>query len=86
MTRKEKQLYLWVLKRFNSFSAPWDLELYDHKGNYYLDNQAFYNAIKKMKWKELKKEIKFWLECIAIRRKDTRKERGTNDFLDFIIN
>lgn len=84
MTRKEKQLFIGVLKRFNSFFGPWDLELYDHKGNYYYNEQDFYKAIRKMNWKELKKEIKFWIECINIWRKESRKQRGNLDFLDFM--
>lgn len=83
---KEKQFTIGVVKRFNNFFGPWDLEIEDYRGrNYWSDCNKYYNVIKKMKWRELEKETNWILYCIKLWRKETKKDWGLEEYINFLI-
>ena len=83
---REKTFTIGVMKRFNSFFPPWDLEIYDSNLKEYENTPQYAKAIRKMKWKRFIKERNRILYCIKTWRIDSKKWLWNYDYLDFLIN
>lgn len=86
MRNKERILTIWVMKRFNRFCPPWDLEIYDSNLKQYDTEGQYIRAIRKLKWKKFLKERNWILRCIKTWRTETRKDWGTYDYIDYFMN
>lgn len=86
MRNKERILTIGVMKRFNRFCPPWDLEIYDSSLKHYDTEEQYIRAIRKLKWKKFLKERNWILYCIKTWRTGTRKDWGTYDYIDYFMN
>lgn len=83
---REKTFTIGVMKRFNSFCPPWDLEIYDSNLKQYDTEKQYIRAIRKLKWKRFIKERNRILYWIKTWRTSTRKDWGNYDYIDYFIN
>lgn len=83
---KEKALLIGVLNRFYNLFDWRDVEIYDHNLKQYDTIKEHFKAIKKMDKSELKREVDFQTMSINTRRRTSKKERETSDYINFIIN
>lgn len=84
---REKQLFIGVLRRLNHLCSPWDLEISDSKDNYYWsDENKHFKRIRKLNKKDFKKELNRQLDGIKLWRRETKKDRGKEDFIGYFIN